>query len=122
MLSQILYDEEGAAYINEEKDEELKLGANGIAVVTLTEYMDVFGGEEYREVCEALGEGILKQQNEDGSYWHVLYIDFSKLEEFRTVYYDGECTFALTRLYSLTKEQKWLDAACKAIDHFIAAD
>lgn len=122
MLSQILYDEEGAAYINEEKDEELKLGANGIAVVTLTEYMDVFGGEEYREVCEALGEGILKQQNADGSYWHVLYIDFSKLEEFRTVYYDGECTFALTRLYSLTKEQKWLDAACKAIDHFIAAD
>ena len=122
MISQILYDEEGAAYINEEKDEELKLGANGIAVVTLTEYMDVFGGEKYREVCEALGEGILKQQNADGSYWHVLYIDFSKLEEFRTVYYDGECTFALTRLYSLTGDQKWLNAACKAIDHFIEAD
>jgi hypothetical protein len=85
--------------------------------------MDVFQNEDYRDVCVALGEGILKQQDpEDGSYWHVLYTDFSKLEEFRTVYYDGECTFALTRLYSLTKEQKWLDAACKAIDHFIAED
>ena len=123
MLDQIRYDEEGAAYLLEAKDNEFKLGANGIAVVTLTEYMDVFRNEDYREVCEALGEGILKQQDpEDGSYWHVLFADFSKLEEFRTVYYDGECTFALTRLYSLTKEQKWLDAACKAIDHFIAAD
>jgi hypothetical protein len=85
--------------------------------------MDVFQNEDYRDVCVALGEGILKQQDpEDGSYWHVLFTDFSKLEEFRTIYYDGECTFALTRLYSLTKEQKWLDAACKAIDHFIAED
>lgn len=123
MMDQIRYDEDGAAYLLEEKDSEFKLGANGIAIVTLTEYMDVFRNENYRDVCEALGEGILKQQDpEDGSYWHVLFEDFSKLEEFRTVYYDGECTFALARLYSLTKEQKWLDAACKAIDHFIAAD
>ena len=123
MLQQLVYDADGAAYLKEVNESELKLGANGIAVVTLTEYMDVFQNENYRDVCEALGEGILKQQDpEDGSYWHVLFTDFSRLEEFRTVYYDGECTFALTRLYSLTKEQKWLDAACKAIDHFIAAD
>ena len=122
MLSQILYDEEDAAYIYDEGDDEIKLGGNGIAIVTLTEYMDVFQNEDYVDVCKALGEGILKQQGEDGSYYHILYTDFSRLEEFRTVYYDGECTFALTRLYSLTKEQKWLDAACKAIDHFIAAD
>ena len=123
MLKQVRYDDDGAAYLSEVRDSEIKLGANGIAVVTLTEYMDVFQNENYRDVCEELGEGILKQQNpENGSYWHILYDDFSKAEEFRTVYYDGECTFALTRLYSLTGEQKWLDAACKAIDHFIAED
>ena len=123
MLKQLRYDEDGAAYLQEVDESELKLGANGIAVVTLTEYMDVFQNENYRDVCVALGEGILKQQDpEDGSYWHVLFTDFSRLEEFRTVYYDGECTFALARLYSLTGDQKWLDAACKAIDHFIAAD
>lgn len=123
MLQQLRYDEDGAAYLQEVNDSEIKLGANGIAVVTMTEYMDVFQNEKYRDECIALGEGILKQQDpEDGSYWHVLFTDFSKLEEFRTVYYDGECTFALTRLYSLTKDRKWLDAACKAIDHFIAAD
>lgn len=123
MLSQLKYDNDGAAYLYEAKDYEIKLGGNGIAVVALTEYMDVFQSEEYRETAIALGEGILKQQDpEDGSYWHILSNDFSRAEEFRTIYYDGECTFALARLYSLTGEQKWLDAACKAIDHFIAED
>ena len=123
MLSQIRYDEDGAGYIYEEDSDEIKLGGNGIAILALTEYMDLFQNDDFREVCEPLGEGILKQQDpEDGSYWHILWYDFSKLEKFRTVYYDGECTFGLTRLYSLTGEQKWLDAACKAIDHFIAED
>ena len=43
-------------------------------------------------------------------------------EEFRTVYYDGEATFALCRLYSVTGDQVWLDAAKSAVNHFIAAD
>lgn len=123
MLSQILYDDTGAGYIYEADDVEVKLGGNGIAILALTEYMDVFQTDVHTEVCKALGEGILKQQDPDtGGYWHVLTPDFEKLEEFRTVYYDGECTFGLTRLYNLTGEQKWLDGACKAIDHFIAED
>lgn len=122
MLSQILYDGDGAAYIYEADDEGIKLGGNGIAIVALTEYMDVFETDVHTEVCKALGEGILKQQNSSGGYWHVLTPDFEKLEEFRTVYYDGECTFGLVRLYSLTGDQKWLDAACLAIDHFIKYD
>ena len=115
MLSQVRYDEDGAAYLYEAKDYEIKLGGNGIAVVALTEYMDVFQSDIYRDVCIALGEGILKQQDpETGSYWHILINGFERGEEFRTVYYDGECTFALSRLYSLTGEQKWLDADCEA--------
>ena len=123
MLNQIRYDDTGAGYIFEADDAEIKLGGNGIAILALTEYMDVFQNDEYVEVCKKLGEGILKQQDpETGGYWHVLTPDFEKLEEFRTVYYDGECTFGLTRLYNLTGEQKWLDAACRAIDHFIDKD
>lgn len=123
MLDQIRYDDTGAGYMFEADDAEIKLGGNGIAILALTEYMDVFQNDEYVEVCKKLGEGILRQQDpETGGYWHVLTPDFEKLEEFRTVYYDGECTFGLTRLYNLTGEQKWLDAACRAIDHFIAED
>lgn len=123
MLSQVRYDDEGAAYLHEAKDYEFKLGGSGLAIVTLTEYMDVFQNEKYREPSIALGEGILKQQDpEKGSYWHILNNDFSRGEDYRTVYYDGECTFALARLYGLTGEKKWLDAACKAVDYFIAED
>ena len=123
MLSQIRYADSGAGYLHEAKSFEYKLGGNGIAVVAMTEYMDVFQDDRYREACISLGEGILEQQDpEDGSYWHILNNDLSRGEDFRTVYYDGECTFALTRLYSLTGDRKWLDAACKAIDHFIAED
>ena len=123
MLSQIKYDGEGTAYLYEEKDDEIKLGGNGISVVAMTEYMDVFQNDAYVDECVALGEGILKQQDsEDGSYYHILNSDFTVAEDFRTIYYDGECTFALLRLYELTGDQKWLDAACKAIDHFIDED
>ena len=123
MLTQLNYPEEGVGYLHEAKSAEYKLGGNGIAIVTMTEYMDVFNSDKYRDACIALGEGILQQQDpEKGSYWHILNDDFSRGDEFRTVYYDGECTFALVRLYGLTGDQKWLDAACKAIDHFIAED
>lgn len=122
MLKQLIYDNDGAAYMCETDGSEIKLGGNGIAVVTMTEYMDVFQTDIYKDECIALGNGILNQQGDDGSYWHILTQDLTPIEPFRTIYYDGECTFALTRLYSLTKEQKWLDAACKAIDHFIAED
>ena len=122
MLSQVIYDEDGAGFMYEKKTDECKLGGNGIAVVALTEYMDVFGTDQYTKACVALGEGILKHQVEDGGYWHVLDGNMVRSEAFRTVYYDGECTFALIRLYELTGEQRWLDAACKAVDHFIAGN
>lgn len=123
MLNDIRYDSEGRAYLYEEKGKEIKLGGCGVAVVALTEYMDVFQDDKYEAVCCALGEGILSMLNQEtGEYVHVLKEDFSQKEAFRTVYYDGEATFALCRLYTLTNDPVWLTAAQSAVDHFIAAD
>ncbi len=123
MLSQVVYDSAGRAYLYEKKDDEIKLGGLGVAVVALTEYMDVFQSDKYREVCCALGQGILSLLNQEtGEYYHVLNGDFTRKEALRTVYYDGEATFALCRLYGLTGEQIWLDAAESAAGHFISAD
>ena len=123
MAEQIIYDEAGRAYLYEAKDDEIKLGGCGVAVVALSEYSDVFQNEQYLPLCRALGEGILTLLDQSsGEYYHVLNGDFSRKEPFRTVYYDGEATFALCRLYSLTGEQRWLEAAQSAINHFIAAD
>lgn len=77
----------------------------------------------YTEIACALGNGILSLLNpETGEFSHVLNMDFSLKECYRTVYYDGEATYALCRLYRLTKEKKWLFYAEKAVNHFLAAD
>lgn len=77
----------------------------------------------YTEIACALGNGILSLLNpETGEFSHVLNMDFSLKERYRTVYYDGEATYALCRLYRLTKEEKWLFYAEKAVNHFLAAD
>lgn len=112
-----------AAYVIEQKAGEVKLGGNGLAVIMLTEYMDVFGTKEYVELVRALADGILNLQEEDGAYYHVLeYPGYAPKEQFRTVYYDGEATFALTRAYTYTGDQRYLEGAARAVEYFIAND
>ena len=77
----------------------------------------------YTEIACALGNGILSLLNpETGEFSHVLNMDFSLKERYRTVYYDGEAAYALCRLCRLTKEEKWLFYAEKTVDHFLTAD
>ena len=121
--SQMKSKDENTAYVVEEKSNEIKLGGSAISILAMCEYTEKFGDESYIEVAKKLGNGILSMQKEDGSYIHVLNSeDFQLKEEQRTVYYDGEATFALAKLYSITKEQKYLEAAKRAIQYFIDND
>lgn len=122
MLKAVRYKDDNTAYLYEEKAKEFKLGGCGVAIIAMTEYMNVFNNDKYADVCQALGGGILSMMDQKkGSYVHVFNEDYTLKEEYRTVYYDGEATFGLARLYGLTGDQKWLDAAKKAADHFISA-
>ncbi|MBQ8841671.1 MAG: glycosyl hydrolase family 88 [Ruminiclostridium sp.] len=117
-------EEENTAYILDLNQREVKLGGNAVAIIMLTEYMDVTGTDKYKKLCCELGNGILELlDSETGEFTHVL--DVPKLnvkEKMRTVYYDGEAVFALARLYGLTKEERWLNAAKTAVDRFIRED
>lgn len=114
-------DEENTAYVAELEKKEVKLGANAVSILVMTEYMDVTGSDKYKKLCIELGNGILELfDSSTGEFFHVLNIpDLSEKEKTRTVYYDGEAVFALARLYSLTKDERWLDAAKTAVDRFI---
>ena len=106
------------AYIYE--DEEIKIGANGLALLAFIEYMETFNTDEYVELAKQLGDGILKLQDEQtGQYTHIIDMDLNEKEKFTTVYYDGEATFGLLKLYGYTKDEKYLNAAKKAVDYFI---
>lgn len=113
-----------AAFLAEKTKGEVKIGGNGIAVILLTEYMDALNTDIFTELAIQLGNGILELFDErSGEYFHVLeFPSFERKERFRTVYYDGEATFALCRLYGLTGDKRWLDAASKAVDRFIRKD
>lgn len=108
-------------YLFEKTLGEVKIGGNAIAVIVLTEYMDIFGNNKYAKIAAELGNGILELFDErDGSFFHVLrYPTLAPRDKFRTVYYDGETVFALSRLYGLTKDRRFLDAAQRAADRFI---
>ena len=112
---------DNVVYLADKALNEVKIGGSGVAIVMLTEYMDAAGNDKYVQLCRDIGNGILELfDKRDGSFFHVLnYPSLSPKDKFRTVYYDGEATFGLCRLYGLTGEQKWLDAAKMAADRFI---
>lgn len=110
-------------FIAEVKDSEIKLGGNALSIIAMCEYTDKFSDSKYIDTIKKLGNGILSMQHADGSYTHVLNEDnYSIKDEYRTVFYDGEATFALCKLYGVTKDEKYLNAAKKSIDYFIEKD
>ncbi len=102
---------------------EIKLGANATAILAMTKYSAVLGSDRFAALMEKLALGILHMQAQDGSFTHVLtWPGLEVKEKFRIVYYEGEAAFALMRLYSLTKDERWIGAVERAFAHFIEKD
>ena len=117
----LVFKDHKTAYILERKANEIKLGGNAIAIILLISYMEDQKSDEYMNLVLCLGNGILELLSMDsGKYYHVLeYPGFVRKAEQRTIYYDGEATLALCKLFGITKDQKWLLAAKTSLDYFI---
>ncbi|SMP56568.1 glycosyl hydrolase family 88 [Anoxynatronum buryatiense] len=119
----VVYLRPDTAFIIDRPNDEIKLGGNALAIITLMQYMDTYDTDEYLSLCVYLGNGILELMDEEaGTFYHVLNTDFSPKDAFRTVYYDGESAYALALLYEMTGNDKWLDAARSAVENFIRED
>lgn len=102
---------------------EIKLGANAVAILAFTRYAVVTGSTGDLPLLEKLALGIRHMQRSDGSFVHVLnYPELTVKEAFRTIYYEGEAAFGLMRLYNLTRDDRWLSTVEKAFEHFIARE
>lgn len=110
-----------AFVVDHSHDNEIKLGGNAIAILTLSKYTTVFDDNKYIQVMEELAEGVeFFQSKHDGSFVHVLnYEDLSVKERNRIIYYDGEAAFALIRLYDIDKNERWLNIVERAFSYFI---
>ena len=124
LLTQITDKDDETAFVVEEKSAEIKLGGNGVAVIALSKHMEVFGDRDFSEIIRKLANGIMAMQNaETGKMTHVLNAcDYTVKEETRTVYYDGESSYALVKAYEITKDMKYLEGARRSINYFIEKD
>lgn len=108
------------SYVVEQKSNEIKLGGNGIAIISLSTYREMMNSSRFDEIIRRLANGILTMRCEDHSFHHILDSEtFERKEKYRTVYYDGEATFALSKAYGITKDERYLTAACESVDYFI---
>jgi len=102
---------------------EIKLGANAVAILAFARHAAVTGCRNHLPLLERLALGVRHMQRKDGSFVHVLnYPDLSLKEAFRTIFYEGEAAFALMRLYKLTDDERWLQTVENAFEHFIAKE
>ena len=107
--------------MNYEKNE-IPLGGNALAVTAFSEYTTAFMDNQYVELAEKLGNGIISMQQADGHFTHILNTDFSEKEDYWTNIYDGEAILALCKLYGITKNEKYLNSAEKALQNCIKND
>ncbi len=103
-------------------EDKICLGMDGLSLIALSEYTDKFD-DTYLDVCKKIGNGIIDLQQEDGHFIHIIKDEtYETYKEFSTVFYDGEAILGLCKLYNVSKDIKYLNAAQKAFDYCIDHD
>ncbi|MGE6553715.1 poly(glycerol-phosphate) alpha-glucosyltransferase [Exiguobacterium artemiae] len=123
LIDELIVTKEDRAYVVDWESNEVKLGANATALLALTQYMKTFQTQDDLGLCRQLATVILELQQADGHFQHVLtYPELTIKEAFRIVYYEGEATFALLRLYDQDRDERFLTAVIQAFDYFLARE
>lgn len=112
-----------AAYVYEPDDNEIKLGALGLLLLTLIKHATLMKTKKHYPLMNKVARAIYTMQKPDGSFVHVLNADdFTLKKEFRVVYYDGEAVFGMMKLYSLTHDETLLKSSELAFRRFVATN
>jgi hypothetical protein len=98
----------------------IKLGANALAILALTKYMDAVQTREYLETVQKLARWIQATQSPQGQFLiHKQDLATQEISDFVSGFYPGEAIYALTLLYKIDRNNEWLDTAEKAAGYLI---
>jgi hypothetical protein len=96
------------------------LGSSALAVVALAEYQRATGEKTYEPTAKKLAAWILMMQRPDGSFRHRY--DIPKAEpdqKSQLLYFSGEATLAMSRMYAVTEDERYAVAAEKGLDWLV---
>ena len=115
-----LADGSEAAYVVSIDGNDIRLGANGAALIALAKHSVLMKTKKYTQLMDSLARGILSMQNDDGSFAHALkLVDYTVKDQVHVTTFDGLAILGLIRLHALNGDQKLLDAAERAFTYFI---
>ncbi|MCH4123093.1 MAG: glycosyl transferase family 1 [Levilactobacillus sp.] len=104
------------------KDPEVKLGAQAMLILALCKYQEVSKDEAFMDQAQQAFNGIIAFRQPSGRFNHVLNPDLTVKDAFRIIYYEGEITFAMARLYELIHDDRVLDMMQQSLDFMVAHD
>jgi hypothetical protein len=112
---------QGKYALDSNDEEEQKVGGAGLALLAFAKHAAVTGKRDHLETMRALARFIMKQQYEDGHFRSNADLEHERGGKLKRepVYYTGEATLALMRLYAIDPQQSYLDTARKAADWVI---
>lgn len=124
IIDNYIYEEDDKGYVFDDTKNanEIKLGQNASFIFAVCEYLKVKSNDKYLRAAQKVAKGIISMINKDTyETTHVLnYPDLTVKEKFRVIYYDGEASLALLRLYQQDHNEIWLYTVKNLMDRFIA--
>ena len=101
----------------EEENIKFPIAKSGAAGVALCALSNLYKENEIElEILQGLGEFLLYVQNEGGNVYAYYDLKSKAInKEAEALYYPGEAAAGLMYLYEIDPQQKWLDAAKKAL-------
>jgi hypothetical protein len=108
----------GSFVIDGTDEEQQKSGGAGLAMLAFAEHAAVTGDRSNLETMRSLGRFILAQQQEDGHFRNNADVERETGQKLsrEPMYYQGEATLALLRLYAFDPQQRYVDAARRSAD------
>ena len=98
-------------------DKKVGLGSAALTLVAITEYQVATGDRRYEPLARRLGKFILWMQKPNGDFCHQ-YSPATREKHCKDIllYYSGEASLALAKLYQITKDRAYVKPLEKAMD------